>query len=325
VELRHLRYFVTLAEELHFGRAASRLQISQPPLSQMVSRLEKELGVTLFSRSSRSVALTEPGRLFLAESRRTLSQAEHSVRVAKQARGGEVGHLELGFVPACGVFPAAVRRFARRFPGVKLTLRHMCSAEQVSAVVHGALDAGFVHLPVDRDGLVIEEVQSNALLVALPTGHALASRRKIPWRGLSAQRFVGFPRVSAPEAYDALLLRLHEAGFHPDVVFETESLLARLRIVAAGLGVSLVPDYVAGLPRNGVVLRPLTAPAPRIGIGVVHSASRVSPALAAFLAIVRELTHRPPNGRIRERSRRRRVRRARPRRPRARRAAESAS
>jgi DNA-binding transcriptional LysR family regulator len=242
VELKHLRYFVTLAEEMHFGRAAARLQISQPPLSQMVKRLEDELGVALFRRTSRSVELTEPGRLFLEEARRTLSHAEHSVRVARQANGGEIGHLEIGFVPACGVFPEAVRTFAARHPGVKLSLRHTSSAEQLSAVARGALDVGFVHLPVGRDGLLVEEVQRNSLLVALPEGHELTSRHVIPWRALNGQRFVGFPRASAPEAYDALLLRLRQAGFHPEVAYETDSLLARLRIVAAGFGVSLVPD-----------------------------------------------------------------------------------
>jgi DNA-binding transcriptional LysR family regulator len=325
LELKHLRYFVTLAEEMHFGRAAARLHISQPPLSQMVRRLEGELGVALFRRSSRNVELTEPGRLFLEEARRTLSHAAHSVRVARQAHGGAVGSLELGFVPACGVFPAAVRRFARRFPRVKVALRHMSSAEQLSSVARGALDAGFVHLPVSRDGLVVEEVQRNALLIALPTGHALASRRSITWRALNGQRFVGFPRASAPEAHDALMARLRQAGFHPEVVFETDSLLARLRIVAAGIGVSLVPDYAAELPRAGVVLRPLPGPAPRVGIGVVHSAARVTPALASFLAVVREVKARPPRGGVRGRVRAKRNLRGSPRRRRAARGAGSAS
>ncbi len=320
-----MRYFVALAEEMHFGRAAARLQISQPPLSQMLRRLEGELGVALFRRSSRSVELTEPGRLFLEEARRTLAHAAHSVRVARQAHGGEVGHLEIGFVPACGVFPAAVRAFARRFPGVRLTLRHMSSAEQLSSVARGALDAGFVHLPVSRDGLVVEEIQRNELLVALPSGHALASRRQIPWRALNGQRFVGFPRASAPEAYDVLLTRLRSAGFHPEVVFETDSLLARLRIVAAGFGVSLVPDYAADLPRAGVVLRHLSEPAPRVGIGVVHSETRVTPALASFLAVVRETTARGRRGRVRGRAGSKGARRGSPRKPRGGRGAGSAS
>jgi DNA-binding transcriptional LysR family regulator len=317
VELKHLRYFVTLAEELHFGRAATRLQISQPPLSQMIRRLENELGVSLFRRSSRNVELTEPGRLFLAEARRTLSHAAHSVRVARQAEHGKIGHLEIGFVPACGVFPRAVRTFARRFPGVRLTLRDMSSAEQVSAVARGVLDVAFVHLPVGRDGLVVEPVQRNALLAALPEGHPLASRRQISWQALAAEPFVGFPRASAPEAYDSILARLRRSGFTPQVVYETDSLLARLRVVAAGLGVSLVPDYAARLPREGVVFRPLAEPAPLVGFGTVHDPERTTPALSAFLAVVRETAARPSRAATSRPRRTRKPRRARPRTPRA--------
>ncbi len=313
MELKHLRYFVVLAEELHFGRAAERLRISQPPLSQMVRRLEQELGVALFSRTSRNVELTEPGRLFLEEARRTLSQAAHAVRVAQEARDGEVGHLEVGFVHACGVFPLAARKFARRFPGVKLTLRHMSTAEQVASLVRGTLDVGFVHLPVNRDGLVVEEVQRDALMVALPVRHALASRSSITWRSLADQPFVGFARAAAPEAYDALLLFLRQAGFSPHVVYETDSLLARLRIVGAGFGVSLVPAYAVGFPRPGVVLRPLAPPRPRVGIGVVHAPSRVTPALQAFLAMVREAVADSPGKGVKGPRRRRRGRPGRPR------------
>jgi DNA-binding transcriptional LysR family regulator len=263
------------------------------------------------------VELTEPGRLFLAEARLTLSHAAHSVRVARQAHEGRIGHLEVGFVPACGVFPRAVRTFARRFPGVKLTLRHMSSAEQVSAVAQGLLDVGFVHLPQGRAGLAVERVQSNALLVALPEGHPLASRRAVSWRSLSGEHFVGFPRVSAPEAYDSILARLRRSGFVPQVVYETDSLLARLRIVAAGLGVSLVPDYAVRLPREGVVFRPLAEPAPIVGFGAVHDPARTTPALAAFLAVVREAAARPRRGIVTRSRRVREARRARPRRPRA--------
>lgn len=317
MELKHLRYFVILAEELHFGRAAERLRISQPPLSQMVRRLEQELGVALFSRTSRSVELTEPGRLFLAEARRTLSQAAHAVRVAQQAQGGEVGHLEIGFVPACGVFPLAARKFAERFPGVKMTLRHMSTAEQVASLLWGTLDVGFVHLPVDREGLAVEEVQRDPLMVALPVRHALASRSSISWRSLADQPFVGFARAAAPEAYDALLLFLRQAGFRPHAVYETDSLLARLRIVGAGFGLSLVPAYALGFSRPGVVLRPLAPPRPQVGIGVVHAPSRVTPALQGFLAVVREVAAESRGRRVKNPRRRLASRPGRPRRPRA--------
>jgi DNA-binding transcriptional LysR family regulator len=287
VELRHLRYFVALAEELHFGRAAERLEISQPPLSQQIASLEKELGVPLLRRSSRSVELTEAGKRFLDEARQTLAQARHTVDVARRAARGEVGQLRIGFVPVCGVISTAIRRYARRFPDVRLSLRCMASAEQLGALLHGSLDVGFVHMPIDRPGLEAEAVQSHPLVAAIPTSHPLSRRASIPWRALEGETFIGFPRSSAPGAYDVLLGRLREAGFNARIVHETDSLMARLRMVGAGLGVSLLPSYAEKYPHAGVVLRPLQPPTPSAVIGVVHSPAHATPALAGFLPIVR--------------------------------------
>ena len=292
VDLRRLRYFVVLAEELHFGRAAERLGISQPPLSQQVFRLEKELGVELFRRTSRRVELTEPGRLFLDEARRTLAQADQAVHVAQRAQRGEVGRLNVGFVPACGVMPVAVRRFARRLPGVKLSLRSMASAAQLAALEAGELDVGFVHLPVDRGALEVEEVQRHPLLAALPTRHRLSRFARVSWRSLEGEPFIGFPRASAPGAYDAILTLFRQAGFGPNVVHETDSLLARLRLVGAGLGISLLPAYASRFPRPGVVLRPLCPPRPYAAIGMAHAPRRATPALARFIAVVRDVAAR---------------------------------
>ena len=289
MELRRLRYFVALAEELHFGRAAERLGISQPPLSQQIARLEKELAVRLLSRTSRSVSLTEPGRLFLEEARRTLRQVDHAAHVAQRAAGGEVGQLRIGFVPACGVIPVGVRRFAHRFPSVRLTLRNMGTADQVAALVEGALHVGFVHLPIDARGLAVEEVQRDPLLAAIPQRHRLARRSSLSLRALAGEPFIGFPRTSAPGAYDAIRTLFRQAGFTPNVVHETDSILARLRMVGAGLGVSLLPAYAARSPRNGVVLRPLRPPRPVAAIGMVHAPRHATPALARFLSTMREV------------------------------------
>jgi len=289
VDLKRLRYFVVLAEELHFGRAAERLGISQPPLSQQIARLEKELGVELLSRTSRHVALTEPGRLFLEEARRTLSHANQAVHVARRAGRGELGRLSVGFVPVCGVIPHAVRRFVRRFPSVSLSLRGMASAAQLTAIEAGDLDVGFVHMPVDRGDLAVEEVQRHRLMAAMPTRHRLSRLRSVAWRSLEGEPFIGFPRPSAPGAYDAIMTLFRQAGFGPNVVHETDSLLARLRLVGAGVGVSLLPAYVARFPRSGVVLRPLRPPRPWASIGMVHAGRTASPALARFIAVVREV------------------------------------
>lgn len=287
MELRHLRYFVALAEELHFGRAAERLQMSQPPLSQQIAALEKELGVPLLRRNSRSVELTEAGRRFLEEARQTLAQARHAADVARRAARGEVGQLRVGFVPVSGVMPVAIRRYTRQFPDVRLSLRCMASAEQLTALLHGALDVGFVHMPIDVPGLEAEAVQRHPLMAAIPRSNPLSRCSSIAWRALEGEAFIGFPRASAPGAYDMLLGRLREAGFHARIVHETDSLLARLRMVAAGLGISLLPSYAARYPHPGVVLRPLEPPIPCAAVGVVHCPTHATPALERFLRVVR--------------------------------------
>jgi DNA-binding transcriptional LysR family regulator len=289
LELRHLRYFTALAEELHFGRAAERLHISQPPLSQQIAQLEKQLGVRLLTRTSRSVELTDAGRLFLDEARRTLAQAEHAKHVAERAGRGDLGQLAVGLLAACGVIPRAVRRFIRRYPGVQLTLKVMSSAEQLAALAQGRLDVGFVHLPAGAEALAVEEVEGHVLVAALPSGHRLARQPSISWGALAGESFIGFPRASAPAAYDAIVSRLREAGFHPNVVHRTDSMLARLRLVGAGVGISLLPAFVTRLPHPGVVLRPLRPPRLRAAIGVAHDPARRSPALDRFLAVVREV------------------------------------
>ena len=292
MELRHFRYFVALAEELHFGRAAQRLHISQPPLSQQIAALEKEIGVPLLRRTSRVVELTEAGKRFLEEARETLAQANNSVALARRAAKGEIGRLHVGFVPICGVIPVAIRRFMRRFPEVRVTLRGMASSEQLDSVLHGRLDLGFVHCPISSTGLSCETVETHTLVAAVPTRHRLSTHRTIEWSALEGEPLIGFPRASAPAAYEVLMGRLRDAGLDPTVVHETDSLLARLRMVGAGLGISLVPSYAARFHRPGVSLRPLALPRAVAQIGMVHCPPHVTPAITRFMAVVHEVATR---------------------------------
>jgi len=287
LELKRLRYFVALAEELHFGHTAERLGISQPPLSQQIAQLEKELGVSLFHRTSRSVELTAAGRAFLEETRRVLSQVEQAVHAAQRADRGEVGQLRVGFVPACGAIPRGVRRFLDRYPGVRLTLRNMTTADQAVALVDGSLHVGFLHLPIDAQGLVIEEIQSHPLLAAIPSRHPLAALKSIPLRAFVGEPFIGFPRAAAPGLYDALITTFRKAGLTAHIVHETDSILARLRLVGAGIGVSLIPSYAMRLPRPGVTLRPLRPPRPVAAIGMAHAPRHASPVVSRFLGVIR--------------------------------------
>ena len=200
MELRHLRYFVAVAEELHFGRAARRLEMAQPPLSIQIQRLEKELGVKLLERTQRHVGLTAAGRVFLERARRVLEQAELAVHAAQRAGRGETGSLAVGFVGSAtyGVLPEVLRLFRRRFPDVDLMLYEMGSTAQQRAVVEGRLHLGLIRTPRDNAGLdealAQQVVQREPLVVALPKGHALTRLETLPLIQLAAEPFILFPR-----------------------------------------------------------------------------------------------------------------------------------
>jgi DNA-binding transcriptional LysR family regulator len=173
-----------------------------------------------------------------------------------------------------------------------VTLRNQESSEQLEAILRGRMDVGFVHCPISVPGLECLTVESHALVVAIPTRHRLSAERTIAWRALQGEPFIGFPRAAAPAAYDVLRGRMREAGLEPHVVHETDSLLARLRMVGAGLGIALVPGYAARFPRPGVTLRPLRPPRAVAQIGMVHCPAHLTPALSRFMDVVRDLSGR---------------------------------
>lgn len=199
LELRHLRYFVTVAEELHFGRAAARLRVAQPPLSQQIRRLERELGVTLFHRSTRRVQLTDAGKILLDEAKRVLAGAAHAVHVVQRAARGESGTLNVGFAASVMFMelPAIIRRFRERFPDVELKLRELPTVPQLARLRSGELDIGFVRQPDPDPLLHMETVMREPLLIAVSKSHPLASRAKVPLEDLKHEEFVMFPREVA--------------------------------------------------------------------------------------------------------------------------------
>jgi DNA-binding transcriptional LysR family regulator len=268
MELRHLRYFVAVGEELHFSRAATRLGVAQPPLSRQIQRLEAELGVRLFERTKRKVELTEAGRVFLERSKRVIEQADLAVTAAQRAARGEAGTLAVGFVGSAtyGVLPEVLRAFRRRFAAVELVLYEMGSTAQQRAVAEGRLQLGFIRTPRDRAGrdesLAERVVQREPLVVALPKGHALAKLDPLPLIKLAGEPFVLFPREARPSYGDLVLEACAKAGFVPKIAQQTQEMQTAVSLVAAGMGVTLVPQSVRSLRRDNVVYKTIAPPAP---------------------------------------------------------------
>jgi DNA-binding transcriptional LysR family regulator len=294
MELRHLRYFLAVAEELHFGRAALRLRIAQPPLSQQIRKLEQELGVDLFTRTKRRVELTPAGCAFLEEARHVLAQAGRAVRSAQQAGRGEIGHLAIGFVPSADldVLPRVLRAWRQRFPRVEMELHALLPAEQVEALRDGRIQVGFVRMPVDDGGLIVEPIQREPLLAVLPRGHRLARSRSVRLAELAGDTMIVFPRHVAPGYHDVFISACRSAGFTPRVL-HPGSMQTNLALVSAGLGVTLLPSSIRNLRRSGVVYRPLAPPVPHVELAAAYLGDHGSAVLAAFLQVLRDVLSAP--------------------------------
>jgi DNA-binding transcriptional LysR family regulator len=292
IELRHLRYFVVLAEELHFGRAAARLGMAQPPLSQQIQRLERLLGSRLFERTSRRVQLTDAGQAFLAEARRALLGVENAVEAARRAGRGETGELRVAFA-ATVMFvhlPRIIREFRTRFPGVHLDLREMPTGPQLAALKAGDIDIGFVREPRPDPELEIVTVMREPLRIAVNKSHPLAAKATLAVRHLADEPFVLFPEELAPGLYAQVMGLCRAAGFTPRVVEESRELYTSVSLVEAGVGVSILPASVEKLGWRGVRYRPIPSAAAETRIAAAWRRDRARPVLDAFMRVVGELT-----------------------------------
>ena len=299
MELRHLRYFVALSEELHFGRAAQRLGISQPPLSQQIQALERSLNARLFARTNRRVELTDAGRAFLAEARATLAQAERAMAVVGQAEHGEIGEIRIGFMPSAPLIPAftkAVLAFRRDFPGVRLVLQEQVTTQQIDELVEGSLQVGFIRSPDEPllpDVLAAIEISREPLMTFLHADHPLARRRAraIAPSALAGEPFVFFPRNSGTSLYDQVMELCRKAGFSPRVEQEARANATILGLVAAGLGISILPAALRGIAVENVVSRPLSAVRTNSSVYLVHRRRDASPIVRAFVAMATSYRH----------------------------------
>jgi DNA-binding transcriptional LysR family regulator len=259
MELRHMKYFIAVAEELHFGRAAERLHMAQPPLSQQIKKLEEELGVLLFARTKRKVELTAAGQLFLEEARLTLLQAERAKRIAVEADQGIRGRIRVGFVTsACySILPVLVRRFRQANPLIDLELVEMTPSRQLEAMEEGQIDVGLLRPPVANTCFQLETLLEEPLVAALPSNHRKSDQKAIALKSLSEDAFVLFPRRHGPGIYDVIMQACHESGFSPNISYAPNEMQTILAYVAAGLGVSLVPQSLSVFHPNSIVYRPL--------------------------------------------------------------------
>jgi DNA-binding transcriptional LysR family regulator len=291
MELRHLRYFLAVADELHFGRAAARLHIAQPPLSQQIRQLERELGYALFLRTQRRVRLTPAGAAFREEARSLLERLEQAKVAAGRVARGEAGALAVGFVASAtyALLPRLYRRFRERHPSVALALEEMSTAEQVDALRAGRIQLGLARPPVGDDTLRAEPLAEEPLVAALPARHPLAARAALPLRALAHEPFVLFPRAPRPGWIDVVQEACRAAGFRPAVAQEVLELSTAVTLVAAGIGVTLVPASAQALRLDGVAYRALRGPAPRTTLVALQRADEPPPVVERFLEVAREL------------------------------------
>ncbi|AJG19896.1 LysR family transcriptional regulator [Cupriavidus basilensis] len=300
IELRRLRAFVVLAEEGHVTRAAERLGMQQPPLTRLLRGLEEELGVLLMRRLPRGVRPTEAGLALLEEARAVLARAEGVADVVRRAAAGEQGRLAVGFTSSAALHPfvpAVLRRFRESVPGVAVTLEEAGTSELVDAILHERLDAAFVRSPVGGTaGLVLDAVLEEPMLAALPAGHPLAAQAgALPLSALAREPFILYRRPAGPGLYDAILTACRAAGFSPLVAQEAPRLPATLSLVAAGLGVSVVPASMHRLGGEDIVYRPLgDSPVLSAPLHLAMRQGALPAAVMRFRAMVREMVAAAP-------------------------------
>ncbi len=297
MELRHLRYFVTVAEELHFGRAARKLHISQPPLSMQIRSLEGELGVTLLNRNQRHVALTHAGNAFLGEARHILARLDQAVLMTRRAGRGEIGELAIGFISVAdyNVLPIVLREFRARYPLVNLTLRESTSDAQVQDLVAGRIDVGFLLPPVAHPSLSSAPILREPLIAALPDRHPLARKPgKLALAKLKDAPFILFPRAMAPGMYDDILSFCRAAGFSPRVEQEAVQMQTIVSLVSAELGVALIPASLTNLQRTGVTYKSIRETSPLTEIHLAWRSGEEMPTLRVFVELA--LQAAPPPG-----------------------------
>ncbi|MFH0825992.1 MAG: LysR family transcriptional regulator [Pseudomonadota bacterium] len=291
MEMRQLRYFVAVAEELHFGRAAERVHICQPPLSRQIKNLEEELGATLFVRKNKKTFLTEAGAAFLEDAEDILKRADAAVEKVRGIARGVVGRISVGLVlPAMDTFlPDAIREFRREYPRIEMHLTEMRTLAQLDAVRAGRIHLGVMRLfQHDTRDLMVETIVREPYVLAVPSEHRFAALDAVPLRALDGEPLIFFPRHLHAALHDRIIACFNAAGASPVITQETTTKYASIALVAAGLGVAPVPASAQKQIRLGVVYRPVVGDLPQVELSLVWRRETESRALLNFVRTVQE-------------------------------------
>lgn len=291
IELRQIRYFVVVAEELNFTRAAERLQMAQPPLSRQIQNLEKALQVELFQRTNRRVTLTPAGQVFLSECQQILHYVEQSIRLTRRTAQGEIGRLTIGFE---GAFYnekvlSIIQKFRQHFPNIDLTLQEMPSGQQITALNQQLIDVGFIDPIINHEDVSLIKLLAEPLFVVLATSHPLASQESLNLQQLAQESWITGQNDNGCGLLMRILKSCQQAGFTPNIQQETNDIQMTLGFVASGLGVTLLPISALDSKPSGVTYRAIRSPTSQIELAVAWKRQNMSPSLTSFLDIVQSM------------------------------------
>ncbi|MCP3809361.1 LysR family transcriptional regulator [Paenibacillus sp. Lou8.1] len=294
MELRHLKYFKTVAEELHFGKAANRLNMAQPPLSLQIRQLEEEIGVQLFHRTKRNVDLTEEGKVFLEKVYHLFDHLEEAIHTVRLMKSGEIGEIIIGFIAstAYDILPAIIKHYRAQYPAIHVVLKQLTSSEQINALKDGTIHVGIISEPIESEEINLQIIRQEPLIIALPREHPLVvnstTASPIQLIDLENEEFIVTGRRANQGHYDGVINSCYQAGFSPRIVQETEEMSTVISLVSTGIGVALVPASMHLLLQNEVIYREIKDNEFHTVTALVWDSKNQSPVIQTFIELVNE-------------------------------------
>jgi DNA-binding transcriptional LysR family regulator len=290
LELRHLKYFKTVAEELHFGKAAARLKMAQPPLSQQIRQLEEELGVSLFHRTKRNVELTEEGQVFLENVYQIFNNLDEAIEKVRMVNRGEIGEIVIGFIASAAydILPNIMKCYRKQYPAIKVVLKQLTSEEQLHSLHDGTIQIGIISEPTESESVNYEIIRQEPMVLALPKEHPLASDTSpINLVDIANEPFILTGRDANPRHYDGVINSCYQAGFSPKIVQETKEMSSVISLVSSGIGVAIVPTSIQILLNNVIVYREIENITFNTTTALAWESGNRSPLVKAFIELTK--------------------------------------